>query len=95
MTLLHTTYTIIISIAWHKNLSCYTNWNLSLSLSQAKLSPSFVVMDLILFVYCFIIEGYNVYVTIEFFPHIIIMEDFLSMGPSDNDFGDVDTLLNL
>ena len=52
-------------------------------------------MDLILFVYCFIIECYNVYVTIEFFPHIIIMEDFLSMGPSDNDFGDVDTFLNL
>ena len=35
------------------------------------------------------------YLTIEFFLHVIIMEDSLLMGPSDNDFGDVDTLLNL
>ena len=92
MTSLLTAYTIIISIAWHKKLSCYTNWNLSLSLS---LSPSFVVMDLILLVYCFIIENYNVFVTIEFFSHVIIMEDSLLMGHSDNDFRDGDTLLNL
>ena len=32
--------------------------------------------------------------TIEFFPHVIIMENSLSMGSSDNDFGDVDTLFN-
>ena len=51
-------------------------------------------MDPIEFVYCFIIEGYNVFVTIEFFPHVIIMEDYLSMGPFDNDFRDVDTLFN-
>ena len=94
MTSLLTAYTIIISIAWHKKLSCYTNWNLSLSLSLS-LSPSFVVMDLILFVYCFIIENYNVFVTIEFFSHVIIMEDSLLMGHSDNDFRDGDTLLNL
>ena len=52
-------------------------------------------MDLILFVYCFIIENYNVFVTIEFFSHVIIMDDSLLMGPSDNDFRDGDTLLNL
>ena len=52
-------------------------------------------MDPIVFVSYFTIESYNVFVTIEFFPHVVIMEDFLSMGPSDDDFVDVDTLLNL
>ena len=63
--------------------------------SHTKLSPSFVIIDPIVFVYYFTIEGYNIFVTIEFFPHVVIMEDFLSMGPSDDDFGDVETLLNL
>ena len=49
----------------------------------------------IVIIYCFTIESYNVFVTIEFFPHVIIMEDSLLMGPFDNDFGDVDTLFNL
>ena len=49
-----------------------------------------------MFVYSFTIEGYNVFVTIEFSPHIIILlEDFFSMDPMDDDFGDLDTLLNL
>ena len=52
-------------------------------------------MDPIVVVYSFTIEGYNVFVTIEFFSHFVIMEDFLSMDPSDDDFGDVDILLNL
>ena len=51
-------------------------------------------MDPIVFVYCFTIESSNVFVTIEFFPHVIIMENSLSMGPLDNDFGDVETLPN-
>ena len=42
-------------------------------------------MDPVVFVYCFTIEGYNVFVIIEFFRHVVIMEDFLSMGPSDED----------
>ena len=46
-----------------------------------------------MFVYFF--EGYNVIVTIEFFPHIVILEDFFSIDPTNDDFGDVDTLLNL
>ena len=45
--------------------------------------------------YSFTIEGYNVFVTIKFFPHFVIMEDFLSTDLLDDDFGDVDTLLNL
>ena len=48
-----------------------------------------------MFVYSFTIEGYNVIVTIEFFPQIIILEDFFSLEPMDDDFGDVDTLLKL
>ena len=52
-------------------------------------------MDPIVFGYSFTIEGYNVFVAIEFFSHVIIMEDFLSMDPPDDDFGDVDTFLNI
>ena len=52
-------------------------------------------MDPMVFVYSFTIEGYNVFVTIEFFPHVFRMEDFLSMDPSDDGFGDIDTLFNL
>ena len=48
-----------------------------------------------MFVYSFTIEGYNIIVTIKFFPHDVILEDFLSMEPMDDDFGDVDSLLNL
>ena len=46
-------------------------------------------MDPMVFVYSFVI------VTIEFFPHIVILEDFFSIDSIDDDFGDVDTLLNL
>ena len=49
----------------------------------------------IIFVNSFLIKGYNVFVTIEFFPHAIIMEDSLLIGPSNDDFGDVNALLNL
>ena len=49
----------------------------------------------IVFVYSFTIEGYNVIVTIEFFPHALVLEDFFSLEPMDDDFGDVDTFLNL
>ena len=52
-------------------------------------------MEPIVFVYSFTIEGYNVIVTIEFFFHIIILEDFFSLEPMDDDFGDIDNLLNL
>ena len=59
--------------------SCCASWNLSLSLH----------------LYLFIIEGYNVIVIIEFFPHDLVLEDFFSLEPMDDDFGDVDTFLNL
>ena len=46
------------------------------------------------FVYSFTIEGYDMTVTIEFFSHIIVLEDS-SLESTDDEFEDVDTLLNL
>ena len=84
-----------MSILWHNN-DLVVLARISLSLSHTKLSPLLVIMDPIVFVYSFTIEGYNVIVTIEFFPHVlIILEDFFSLEPMDDDFGDVDTFLNL
>ena len=48
-----------------------------------------------MFLYSFTIEGYNVIVTIKFFPHVFVLEDLFSLEPMDDDFGDVDALLNL
>jgi len=47
-----------------------------------------------MFVYSFTIEGYDVIVTIEFFPHVIVSEDF-SLEPMDDDSEDIDAFLNL
>ena len=46
------------------------------------------------FVYSLTIEGYNVTITIEFFPHIMVLEDS-SLEFADDEFEDVDTFLNL
>ena len=51
-------------------------------------------MEPIVFVYSFTIEDYDVIVTIEFFPHIVILEDS-SLEPMDDEFEDVDAFLNL
>ena len=48
-----------------------------------------------MFVYSCTIEGYNVIITIEFFLLVLVLEDFFSLEPMDDDFGDVDTFLNL
>ena len=47
-----------------------------------------------IFVYSFTIKGYDVIVTIEFFPHVIVLEDS-SPKPMDDDSKAVDTSLNL
>ena len=52
-------------------------------------------MDPIVFVYSFSIEGYNEIITIEFFLHVLVLEDFFSLELLDDDFGYVDTFLNL
>ena len=47
-----------------------------------------------IFVYSFTIESYDVIVTIEFFPHVIVLEDS-SPKPVDDDFEVANTFLNL
>ena len=51
-------------------------------------------MEPMVFVYSFTIEGYDVIVTIEFFPYVIVLEDS-SPKPMDDDFEDAATFLNL
>ena len=51
-------------------------------------------MEPIIFIYSFTIEGYDVIVTIEFFPHIIVLEDS-SPDLMDDAFENVNTFLNL
>ena len=51
-------------------------------------------MEPMVFVYSFTIEGYDVAITIEFFPYIIVLEDS-SLEATDDEFEDVDTFLNL
>ena len=51
-------------------------------------------MEHMVFLYSFIIEGYDVIVTIEFFPHVIVLKDS-SPEPMDDDFENADTFLNL
>ena len=69
--------------------------SLFLPSSHTKLSPLLAIMEPIVFVYSFTIEGYNVIATIKFFPHVLGLEDFFSLEPMDDDFRDVDTFLNL
>ena len=47
-----------------------------------------------IFVYSFTIESYDVTVTIEFFPYIIVLEDS-SLESTDDEFENVYTFLNL
>ena len=51
-------------------------------------------MEPMIFVYSFTIEGCDIIVTIEFFPHVIVLKDS-SPEPVDDDFEDADTFLNL
>ena len=47
-----------------------------------------------MFTYSFTINGYDVTVTIEFFPHIVVLEDF-SPELTDNNSESVDVSLDL
>ena len=51
-------------------------------------------MEPMVFVSLFTIEGYDMTFTIEFFSHIIVLEDS-SLESADDEFEDVDTFLNL
>ena len=47
-----------------------------------------------MFTYSFTINDYDVTVTIEFFPYIVVLEDFFP-EPTDNEFESVDVSLDL
>ena len=51
-------------------------------------------MEPMIFVYSFTIEGYDMTVTIKFYPYIIVLKDS-SLESTDDKFEDVDTFLNL
>ena len=74
-----------MSMTWHK--SDIAALALSLSLPILSFPYLFVIitkMEPIIFVYCFTIEGHNVFVTIEFFPHVSIMEEGFSQDASND-----------
>ena len=68
--------------------------SLSLPSSHTKFSPLFVIMEPVIFTYFFTINGYDVIVTIEFFPHIVVLEDF-SLELMDDESESVDISLDL
>ena len=51
-------------------------------------------MELMIFTYSFTINGYDVTVTIEFFPHIVVLEDS-SPELTDDEFENIDISLSL
>ena len=63
-----------MSIPWHR-IDLATLAGISLSLHLTLGSSLLVIMEPMIFVYSFTIEGYDVIVTVEFFPHVIILED--------------------
>ena len=79
---------------YHNDLAALVGVSFSLPSSHTKFFSLFVIMEPIIFIYSFTIEGNDVAITIEFFPHIIVLEDS-SLEPMDDEFEDVDTYLNL
>ena len=68
--------------------------SLSLPSSHTKSSPLFVITEPMIFTYSFSINGYDVTITIEFFPHIVVLEDF-SPELTDDESESVDVSLDL
>ena len=62
--------------------------------SHTKFSLLFVIMELMIFTYSFTVDAYDVTVTIEFFPHIVVLEDS-SLELTDDESESVDVFLNL
>ena len=82
-------------MSWHHNdLAALVGISLSLPSSHTKSSPLFVIMEPMMFTYSFTINGYDVTVTMEFFPHIVVLEDF-SPEPTDNKSESVDVSFDL
>ena len=62
------------------------------------INPFLLTMKPLIFTFCFIIEGYNLFVTMEFFPHIDVMMVESTIDPPDQDtqgIPEVNTFLNL
>ena len=59
----------------HNDLATLAGISLSLPSSHTKSSPLFVIMEPMIFTYSFTIDGYDVTVIIEFFPHVVVLED--------------------
>ena len=84
-----------MSMSWHHNdLAALAGISLSLPSSHTKLFSLFVIMKPMIFTYSFTIDGYNVTVTIAFFPHVIVLEDS-SPKITNDEFENVDIFLNL
>ena len=52
------------------------------------------MMEPMIFTYSFTIDGYDVTITIKFFPYIVVLEDS-SPELTDDEFESVDIFLNL
>ena len=85
-----------MSMSWHHNdLAALAGISLSLSLHLTlSFSSLFVIMEPMIFTYSFTINGYDVTVIIEFFPHIIVLEDS-SLGLMDDKSENVNIFFNL
>ena len=62
------------------------------------INPFLIPMKPVIFTFCFTIERYNVFVIIEFFPHIDIMMAESTINSPDQDTQgppEVNTFLNL
>ena len=82
-------------MSWHHNdLAALAGISLSLPSSHTKFSSLFVIIEPMIFTYSFIINDYDVTVTIKFFPHIVVLEDS-SLGLTDDESKYMDIFLSL
>ena len=62
------------------------------------INPFLLPMEPLIFTFCFTIEGYNVFVTMEFFPYIDVMMAESTINSPDQDTQEppkMNTFLNL
>ena len=78
----------------HNDLATLAGISLSLPSSHTKSSPLFVIMEPMIFTYSFTVNGYDVTVTIEFFPYIVVLEDS-SLELTDDESENIDISLSL
>ena len=78
----------------HNDLATLAGISLSLPSSHTKSSPLFVIMKPMIFTYSFTVNGYDVTVTIEFFPYIVVLEDS-SLELTDDESENIDISLSL